>query len=180
LTTHSSFCSEVRVLEQTGRLFLLLRWVPASGQCSVKTLGYFIRSRARRFGVGVGFVVLFSTSSNDVRQSHGACNRLQDFNLSPAMSSWASLIRKLIHHIPSAAPRSSRNIHTYLYHHNVGPTVPRCHKLWASTIPRQGGKSRSSRLIASMTHMTIKPGQAAHILCSFRYRVMLNQVQRRF
>ena len=51
---------------------------------------------------------------------------------------------------------------TDLYHHTVGPTVPRCHKLCASMAPQKGGKSSNSRLIASTIHATISPGQAAH------------------
>ena len=56
---------------------------------------------------------------------------------------------------------------TYLYHHTVGPTVPRCHRLCASIMPPYGGKSSSSMLMASTIHATIRPGQAVHDFFSF-------------
>lgn len=71
-------------------------------------------------------------------------------------------------------------LNTYLYHHIVGTTVARCHRLWASTIPAQGGKSSNSKLMASMIHATIRPGQAAHVLFSLRYRMTLNVLHMMF
>lgn len=55
----------------------------------------------------------------------------------------------------------------HLYHQTVGTTVPRCHRLCASTIPPRGAKSNSSRLIAIIIQATINPGQAAQGFFSF-------------
>jgi hypothetical protein len=58
---------------------------------------------------------------------------------------------------------------TYLYHHIVGPTVPRCHKLCASIMPPHGGKSNSSKLMTVIIQATIKPGHTAHKRPTFLY-----------
>ena len=75
---------------------------------------------------------------------------------------------------------SLRTSYTHLYHQIVGPTVPKCHRAWASTIPHQGGKSNNSKLIARIIHATIRPGHAAHRLPIFLYRMILNPVHKTF
>jgi hypothetical protein len=67
----------------------------------------------------------------------------------------------------STSPNTERTSKTHLYHQSVGNTVIKCHKLCASTAPHQGGKSNNSKLMARITHATIKPGQAAQILFVF-------------
>ncbi len=112
---------------------------------------------------------------------HLEYRRYQAFNLIPWISSCASLSKKLHKHrtlafIQSPTGRSQ----THLYHQIVGPTVPRCQRLWASTQPPIGGKSNNSKLIARTIHATIKPGEAAQVLLSLRYLPILNALQRTF
>jgi len=65
----------------------------------------------------------------------GLTQRAHSFNLSLAMSSWASLTKKL-HGLLSNEANESQGRVAYLYHQIVGTTVPRCHKLCASIMPR--------------------------------------------
>ena len=51
---------------------------------------------------------------------------------------------------------------SYLYQSTDGAIVIMCQRLWASTDPNHGAKSKSSMLIAIMTHATTKPGHMAH------------------
>jgi hypothetical protein len=79
-----------------------------------------------------------------------------------AISSCASRSKKLFH--VSIRDQVMKNgEETYLYHKTVGTTVPKCHKLCASTMPFQGGKSINSMLIATMIQATQRPGHTAHV-----------------
>lgn len=112
----------------------------------------------------------------------------------PAISSCASLIKKLfmlissqslnivMHPVPIRTARTrvyrkqkpGEGGATHLYHKNVGPTVPKCHKLCASTLPPStGAKSNSSKLIASTIHATAKPGHVAQPRRVCRYLCQL-------
>ena len=95
---------------------------------------------------------------------------LHAFNRVPSISCLASLTRKLERMVSCHCffPRESKRFDPHLYHHTVGPTVPKCQRLCASIIPPRGGKSSSSRLMASTSHATIRPGHAAHGFFSFR------------
>lgn len=89
------------------------------------------------------------------------CSIYLCFESSPSNVLLCILDEKALEYLVSDAGMNE-DVNTYLYHHTVGPTVPKCHRLCASSMPQSGGKSNSSKLMASIIQATIMPGHAAH------------------